>query len=62
VSAHHEALQAGHRLVSLEGDTVTRRLTVRVSGGHLKLDFIPRRGEAMVSNIAIKPQAARVAR
>lgn len=33
---------------------VSRTFTVAVSGGHLKLDFVPVRGEAVVSNIMIE--------
>jgi beta-galactosidase len=35
---------------------VTRRFPVNVSGGKLRLDFLPVRGEAVVSNIQIKKQ------
>jgi beta-galactosidase len=35
---------------------VTRVFTTAVSGGHLKLDFIPIRGEAVVSNIMVRRQ------
>lgn len=35
---------------------VTKTFTVQVSGGHLKLDFVPVRGEAVVSNIMVRKQ------
>jgi beta-galactosidase len=41
---------------------VTRRFTTTVTGGHLKLDFIPERGDAVVSNIAIHRVSASGAR
>jgi beta-galactosidase len=50
--ANFDVLAAAGRL----GAPVTRSLTVEIAGGYLKLDFVPIRGEATLSNITIRPQ------
>ncbi|KAB0265570.1 glycoside hydrolase family 2 TIM barrel-domain containing protein [Microvirga brassicacearum] len=37
---------------------VSRTFTTIVSDGHLKLDFVPERGDAIVSNLVVKPSEA----